>query len=162
MTKTFAFIAAVLLAICTLAASGLILKGATTLVQAAILIGQAAPDSNGAVFTGLGRPSINNLGSVAFRGQLTSATVSYGNTPGKISPSGVFLISKGLLKRIASYGDIVLQPASMLTNFGDPVINDSDQIAFIATMGIGYKNQGIFLKTENGLDRVALTGSTAP
>ena len=55
-----------------------------------VLTGQPAPGFNGAVFTALGRPSINKSGVISFRASVTATEVSYDAFKGKLTPSGIF------------------------------------------------------------------------
>ena len=153
-----------LIALAGACALPLILTGQSTMKapQAIVFTGQIAPSSNGARLQSLGPPSINNSGDVAFRGGLTESTVYYGKFEGKLSPSGIFLASKGSILRITGSGDPVPKRSETFSDVGDPALNDSGQIAFMARIGGGYENAGIFLRTGTDLIPIAITGDPAP
>jgi hypothetical protein len=132
-------------------------------VQTVVLSGQSAPGSNGASFVGFNRPSINNRGAVVFRAELTHQDVPYGAIPGKLIPVGIFIGGANTnVARVVGYGDAVPNESETFTDFGDPVINDSGQIAFMAGVGAGFENHGVFLKQPVQLITITRTGRAAP
>ncbi len=139
-----------------------IAQGAGALIQTVVLTGQSAPGSGGARFTGLGRPSINSAGTVAFRAEMTPTEVSFGTVPGKVIPGGVFLATKGSVSRVVVTGDPVPNTPSIFTGFGHPSINDAGIVAFKGRIGLSYENSGLFLYTNGRLLSIARTDEPAP
>jgi hypothetical protein len=131
-------------------------------IAAVVLTGQLAPNSNGARFTGLGRPSINRAGVIAFRAELTASDVPYGTIQGKLIPSGIFIVANNTVSRLVGYGDKAPGPSVPFTNFGDPVVDDQGHVAFVARIGPGFDNQTLFLQTGSDLTSIAQTNTPAP
>ncbi|HYK90500.1 MAG TPA: choice-of-anchor tandem repeat NxxGxxAF-containing protein [Acidobacteriota bacterium] len=104
------------------------------------------------MFSSVGRPAINNLGDIAFRADLSGTGLH----------SGIFHVASGMTPtNVALFGDTIANVPQQLTDFGNPVLNDTRQIAFNARIGDGYDNQGVFLKTTSGITPIARTGESA-
>jgi len=131
-------------------------------IKPLVLTGQAVPGGNGALFTGLGRPSINRFGVVAFRGELTGSEASYDSFKGNLIPDGIFVATNNSLSRIVGFGDLVPGTSTSFTSFGDPIIDDQGNVAFVARVGAGFENQRIFLHMAKSMLTIAQTGVTAP
>jgi len=125
---------------------------------------QAAPGTtDGAVFSSMNDPVINDAGHTAFRVYLVGGTVNPSNNFGIWSDIG------GHLTKIAREGDAVAAElgGSTVLSIGDlPKISSSDRVAFVASLtgsdfegGVG---SGIISYTDGNVESVATSGQQAP
>jgi hypothetical protein len=87
------------------------------------LTGRAAPGVENAQFSGVSNPSINSSGDVAFHASLSDGS------------RGIFKLSQGQISLIALTGQLISGSSQFtVKDLGDPIINDSGAIAFIASV----------------------------
>jgi hypothetical protein len=127
---------------------------AATPTSTIAVTGQAAPGANGARFSSFGAPSINRKGDVAFRAGLSGGSAI----------SGIFVASGGQIMNIALSKDQEGKGTAAYFDFGDPVINDSGDIAFFGRTGNGmHVNDGaVVLRRGANLMEIARNGQPAP
>ena len=118
--------------------------------------------STGASFIGIGNPVLNSLGDVAFKSTLGPGLDSSQNV-------GVFDTSGGSVKLVARAGFIAPGTSSgtlFQNQFSNPVMNDSGNVAFLTdTTHVTYEltpDNGIWVFRNGSLQKVAMTGDTAP
>jgi hypothetical protein len=107
-------------------------RGATTTVIA--YKGQPVSEPSSAVFSSLGSPAIGG-GFVAFKGSLLppAGSVSSANALGLWRSD-----SNGALQLLARKGfPLPTNTNFVFTNFGDPVVNESGNVAFLGTLRTG-------------------------
>jgi len=114
--------------------------------------GQTAPNANG-TFRYFNAPALNNVGQAAFRGfiSVTFPTAHEG---------GIFRGSGGAVTRIVREGQAAPDANGTFIEFGfDPVLNDSGQVAFEATLagtsGGPDDDQGIFRGAGGTITQIA-------
>jgi hypothetical protein len=122
-------------------------------ISAIVLTGQAAPDEVGyANFISFSQPSMNNSGEIAFHAGLTKGM------------SGIFRLSHGKISIVAMSG-FRISKSTQLTygTMGDPIINDSGQVAFVASV-IGGQTplQAVFVRTDTTTSMVFDTTAPVP
>ena len=123
-------------------------------VEAIAVIGDAAPDTGGATFSGFGEPVVNAGGAVSFSAQLSGGTATW----------GVFLYSEGVISALAT----TQTPApdtggGNYSAFGSRIaINASGDVAFFANVGSGSTTGGIFVYEEGVARAVFLYGDAVP
>lgn len=121
-------------------------------------LGQPSPDGNGALGA-LSPPSLNNGGTLAF-----SATVSSTNS----SLYGLFLADENGLSVLARTGQAVPDGNGQYSLFPStlPVLNDSNQVAFVAnlsgTSAGAVDNLGLFRAEPGLIIQLARKGQTTP
>jgi hypothetical protein len=112
--------------------------------------GDPVPGSAPETFTSFGGgddgPALNECGQVAFR-----AFTSGGQ--------GVFVTRGGTLQAVARTGDPVPDCAAMFASFGNPGLNDQDEVAFLGSFG---GTQGVFATCAGQLSKLAQTGDPVP
>lgn len=99
-------------------------------------------------------PAINRSGAVAFTASIAEGKAS----------QGVFLSSKQKLRVIAlSGGAAASSTGGTFTEFHVPVVNDSEDVAFLAEVKRGRDTlEGIYLNRAGILRRIAAAGDAAP
>ena len=112
--------------------------------------GQATPDANG-TFSSFNNPVLNDSGQAAFRAILT------GTNGGDSDNRGIFRGSGGGITQIARTGQAAPDANGTFSSLdGSPVLNDSGQVAFFAsligTSGGNSDDRGIF--TGDGIDLI--------
>ena len=124
------------------------------------ITGDPTPDGN-STFLSFNNPALNNAGQAAFRGFLT-------DTPSGLSDEGIFRGNgTSSLVQIARAGDVAPDGNGTFSDFGNPAMNDADQIAFYALLS-GTKrgfddNRGIFRGDGTSETvQIARTGDAAP
>lgn len=129
-------------------------------------IGLTAPGTGNAMYSVIGNPIINNGDHVAFLGTLKLATgvVTAANNTGIWAEDGA-----GTLQKIIQLGDVA--PGTLNATYsklGDPVYNNSEQVAYIGTLkavtgqATATTATGIWSTTTGSLALVARQGSPAP
>jgi hypothetical protein len=129
-----------------------IFVGAPGSVQAAALVGAAAPAGGTYTSFGGGFPSLNSAGQVAFSASLTGGS----------SNTGIFKGTPGSLQAVALQGSAA--PAG--GNYGDvsqsPGLNAAGQVAFTCDLTGGSSTDGVFVGVPGSVQTVALAGTAAP
>ena len=99
-------------------------------------------------------PALNAAGKVAFGAAITGGTAT----------DGIFLAANGALKVIALTGaDAPGVPNGTFVEFDAPVLNDDDQIAFIAAVRRGRDTlQALYLYRAGKLVKLVMSGDLAP
>jgi hypothetical protein len=124
----------------------------------------AAPDANGAAFSAFGSPAINNSGHAAFFARISGGGVTKEDNAGIWAQVG----SSGLAAVALSGSAAPGANGAVFSALGDPVFNDNDSVAFVATLKLqaGLVNAGdeagVWATTGGTLHEVARTGETAP
>ena len=119
--------------------------------------GRAAPQSDG-IFWALSPPQLNEMGQVAFYGEIAVATGEY------IESEGIFLSdANGNVLKLATTGVAAPDDNGLLASFGNPVLNDAGQVAFTAslfdTAGGIRDSFGLFMYDQTlGIIQVARVG----
>lgn len=118
-------------------------------IEAIAIQGKPSP-LPGANYLGFGQiaPSINDKGEVAF----------VGFYDGPDAGRALFVKGDGPVKLVAKTGDRVGDYT--FSNFNSPVINNRGEIVFIGSYG-GF-TRGLFLKTEKGIEIIALYEQRVP
>jgi len=113
------------------------------------LSGETAPNSGGLTFTDFGWPSLDAGGRIAFFASLNGST-------------GIYSTASGMLDKVARIGDMAPNSGGFaFTGFVEPVIGGG--VSFYASFGgSSGGGRGIFSTASGALDRVALSGETAP
>jgi hypothetical protein len=118
------------------------------------IVVQGDPSPDGKEFTYMDfSASINNLGDVIFE---ASVGEDFGT-----DYDGIFLNSNGAISLVVKSG----APApggGTLYGFSNLLINDEKQIVFQASIEGGNAVSGIFTVTSEGIQKIAVTGETAP
>jgi len=124
------------------------------------LWGQPAPTGDGGTFSSLLSPSINNDGNIAF----------YARLSGTITDEGVFAYRNGRLESVAVVAQEIADSErfstfDLMASFGYPPavavsLNDSGDIAFLASLSGQRMRLGIFL-ASNGNFRLLVTSADA-
>ncbi|MEZ6095288.1 MAG: hypothetical protein R3C03_13830 [Pirellulaceae bacterium] len=121
--------------------------------------GQDAPDSNG-VFLSFGSPVLNDFGAAAFRGSLSETSGGFSDDQGIFSGNG------GNISQIVREGQLAPDANGTFLSFTNPVINNSGQTAFRATLtgtsGNSTDSVGIFRGSGGNLTQIARAGQGAP
>ena len=127
---------------------------ASTQASTIAVTGQAAPGANGARFRSFGAPSINRKGDVAFKAGLSGGSAM----------SGIFVASGGQILNVALSKDQDGKGTAAYFDFGDPVINDSGDVAFFGRTGNGmHITEGaVVLQRGPNLVEIARSGQPAP
>ena len=99
-------------------------------------------------------PSLNAAGKVAFGAGVTGGTAT----------DGVFLASNGALKVIALTGAAAPGvPNGTFLDFDTPVLNDNDEIAFVASVRRGRETiQALYLHRGGKLVKLVASGEPSP
>ncbi len=119
-------------------------------IQAAAIEGGTAP--GGGTYSSLSNtPTLNGSGHVAF-----TAGVSGGSSTG-----GLFAGAVGEIQAVVLLG-ATTPSGGTFSGFGNPVLNASGQVAFLAGITGGPSRQGLFAGAPGALQTVALTGAAAP
>ncbi len=112
--------------------------------------GDVAPGASPATFATFSTPAINDNDDVAFKATLSTKTDNTGIWADN---------SSGDLELVAQFGD----PTFGFTALGDPVYNDNEAVAFLATFKSGSKSvAGVFCNSTGTLQAVAQVGGQAP
>ncbi len=117
----------------------------------------------GAKFLTFGKTAINSLKHFAFKAQLAldaAVPVTVANDMGIFADQGSIP-----LNLIAREGGIAAGTTAPYLTFFDPIINNIDKVAFVATLGAGStsaNNCGIWSDSTGTLSLVARKGSIAP
>jgi hypothetical protein len=119
-------------------------------IQAVALQGSPAPGGGNYGLLG-SAPELSSTGLLTFRAGLT----------GTFANHAVFAGAPGDLQTVASQGSGAPAGGSY-NNLVVPVINDSGQVAFHATLTGGSSNQGIFVGTPGSVQALALQNTPAP
>lgn len=136
------------------------------IIETVALNGDAVPTAPaGAKFLSLGDPAINSLTHFAFKAQLAvdpAVPVNLANNWGIFADQGPIT-----LNLVARKGSVAVGTAARYLVFSDPVINNSDKVAFIASLGRGATtatNSGIWSDSRliGTLRLVARKGFAAP
>jgi hypothetical protein len=118
-------------------------------IQTAALEGTLAP--GGGNYGLLNVPTVNSSGQVAFRAGLTG--------PG--AANGIFAGAPGSVQAVAR--QLQLAPGGgAFSDFNNPSINSSGEVAFIASLTGGPSTQGIYVGAPGAIQAAALQGSAAP
>lgn len=128
------------------AAAG-IFTGTPSSLQAAALVGQAAPGGIGNFTTTVTAPAFNASGQIAFVSLIGSTPGIFAGTPGSL--------------QTAAYG---AAPGGV-GNYGSPTstsCNNAGQVAFTTTLSSGTATAGIFAGAPGSVQAVALQGAAAP
>ncbi len=125
-------------------------------ISAVAVGGQPAPGTNNQSFNRINRTvDINNNGAVGFRAELTEGQDSlWFGEPGNLSA----------VTREGEHAPGLAQNV-VFQSFGDPVINDQDDIAFLADISRGAavgKDRSLWVKTASGLQMIAKQDDQAP
>ncbi|MEQ1905761.1 MAG: choice-of-anchor tandem repeat NxxGxxAF-containing protein [Pirellulaceae bacterium] len=124
-----------------------IFRGSGEIITQIARAGQLAPDANG-TFSNFGSPALNDLGQAAFWANLT------GTSGGSRDNIGIFRGGGGSVTQIARKGQSAPDANGTFLGFGDPVLNNSGQVAFDGylddTSGGLSDDGGIF--TSDGID----------
>lgn len=125
--------------------------------------GFSAPGTgNGPQFDVFGDPVINNAGVVCF------ASTLQGSGATSLSSNGIWAGTPGSLSLVVRAGQAAPGLASGVNflSFGPPVLNDSGQVAFVATLigpGIGtLNNSAVYAGATGVLKLIAQTSGQAP
>lgn len=115
------------------------------------LTGQAAP-VKGATFIGFGNraPAINSKGEVVFAGF----------TDNPAAQRALYFKGDGPLQLVATAGDSIGDANITFSDFLSPAVNSRREIAFVGLYG--GRNRGMFLKTEKGIEPIALYEQQIP
>lgn len=132
--------------------AALFLKRADNKVEPIVVQGQPSP-IEGANFSGFANrgPVINNKGEVVF-----SAFVD-GPKAGRAL---FFKAPGGPIKLLMRSGDPVPEMTATFTDFYMPSVNSRGDVAFVATFG--GRTRGVFLKTAQGVEKIALAEEPIP
>ncbi len=143
-------LASALLVWAVAAAAGAAGGGASSVAIA----GDAAPGTAGGTYAFFGTPAVNPGGNaVVFRASVENAAVG----------SGVFLHAEASHSAVALEGDPAPgSGAGTYSGFGNPSINGSGDVAFLATVTGGTVTRGIFVDAGGTQTAIALTGDAAP
>jgi len=139
------------------ASSGIFVAAAAAADIAAVVAGQAAPDTGGGSFDGslssLNRHGLNDAGAVVFADTVSGGTAS----------SGVFLASGGGHAAVALAGESAPDTGGgVYDDFGAPAVDASGSVVFPAIVAGGTTAGGLF-KASAGVDSLlAHVGDTAP
>jgi hypothetical protein len=112
------------------------------------LTGDVAPGTGGARYASFSPPSINSQGAIAFTAGLSGGTAL----------RGIFKSEKGVIHPIALEGQPVPGMASAaFWSFGQPSINQSGDLAFVATVRSHdtSQNQGVFFRSGALIQKLA-------
>jgi len=120
-------------------------------VEAIAIQGKASPITD-TKYIGFGQvnPAINRKGEVAF----------VGFYDGPDGGRALFFKGEGPAQVVAKSGDNIPGTTYNFTGFDRPSINARGEIAFIGTYG--GRTRGIFLKTEKGIEVIALSEQKIP
>jgi hypothetical protein len=144
------------LVVLVLAAGGTAAQGPA--LRTIATVGDPAPGGGG--FAGFSVESLpifapaNGRGEVAF-----FATLLRGH-----GGEGVFLSSRGGLRKVALEGDVVPRVGT-LSGFGKhpiPALNEAGEVVFAAAVSGGRTVEGIFLSSRGRIQPVVLSGTPAP
>jgi hypothetical protein len=113
------------------------------------LTGNPAPA--GGTFGGLGAPTLNDAGQVAFVTNLTGGSAQ----------AGVFLGTPGALQAVALQG-AAAPSGGTYAAFNPPVLGGAGQVAFRADLIGGSSVSGLFVGTPGAVQTAALQGAPAP
>jgi hypothetical protein len=112
----------------------------------------------GADFRTFGRTTINDLGHVAFTGDLIGANVNFGND------SAMWYGAPGNVQLLAREG--APAPGGVVygnMQFDHPVLSPGGKVAFLTDLaGGGFFNRAIFAGTPDDLQLIAKSGDAAP
>jgi hypothetical protein len=127
-----------------------IFAGPMTGLQTIALRSTAAPA--GGDYSTFGRPTLNGVGQVGFRAQLSGGTAT----------EGLFFGSPGNVQAVALEGSAAPM-GGLYSSFGNQhSINDNGIMIFSANLTAGSSGQGIFAGTPVNVQTVALRGQPAP
>lgn len=132
--------------------AALFLKRPDNKVEPIVVQGDPSP-VEGANFSGFANraPVINSKGDVAF-----SAFVD-----GPKAGRGLFFKPQGgAVRMLARSGDAVPDMTATFTDFYMPSVNAAGEVAFVGTFG--GRTRGVFLKTEKGIEKIALGEEPVP
>lgn len=117
------------------------------------LLAEGDPFLGGGYFDKFGLPAINNRGVIAF-----PVTLDHGPTLG-----GIFVTGTRDLKMLAGVGGLA-PDGQMMLRFSERVsIDDNDDIAFGAHLGVGKANtEAVMTVNTSGLTLIAKAGDAAP
>ncbi len=120
-------------------------------IEAIAIQGKPSPVP-GANYLGFGQiaPSINDKGEVAF----------VGFYDGPDAGRALFVKGDGPVKLVAKTGDRIGDTTYTFSHFNSPAINNRGEIVFIGSYG-GF-TRGLFLKTEKGIEIIALYEQQVP
>lgn len=124
-------------------------------IQAIALRGGAVPGGGKLdSFSNHPVPALNRSGAVAFTASIAEGKAS----------QGVFLSSKQRLRVIALSGGAAASPTGgTFTEFHVPVLNDSEDVVFLAEVKRGRDTlEGIYLNRAGTLRKIAAAGDAAP
>jgi hypothetical protein len=121
-------------------------------ISVLVLTGQVAPGVENAQFSSLGKPSINSSGEIAFHAGLSNGS------------EGIFRSSQGRISLIALKGQSIGASSQLIFGtMGDPVINDSGNVALIASVQGGANQlQAVFVISDTGISTVLDTTTPIP
>jgi len=106
----------------------------------------------GGTFDRFGLPAINNKGLIAF-----PAIVDHGAVLG-----GIFTVGASELHLLVGAGEIG-PGGQMLVRFSErAAIDDEDNVAFFAHLGVSAASEALVVANANGLTQLAVTGEAAP
>ena len=123
----------------------------------AVIEGDVAPQTaDGVTFATIDAAvTVNVAGEIAFTASLTGTDVDNTNRESLYSTTG------GALHLVAREGDAAPGTPFDFLEFNDPVLNDSGQTVFSATLGTGTR-AGIFIETDGTLQLVADEQTSVP
>jgi hypothetical protein len=132
--------------------AALFLKRPDNKVETIVVQGQPSPVA-GAKFSGFANraPVINSKGDVAFSAFLDGP---------KAGRALFFKPQGGPVKMLARSGDKLPEMAATFTDFYMPSVNARGDVAFIGTFG--GRTRGVFLKTAQGIEKIALADEPVP
>lgn len=117
------------------------------------LTGDPAPGSGGGTFSGFFQPDLNDAGQVTFRATLTGGTAS----------QGLFIDPGTGLLAIAVAGDLAPDSGgATFSTFGEPVINNSNFVAFSASLSGGTATWGLYSYFGGSITTIATNQTIAP
>jgi len=134
--------------------SGIYRSNSGNTLTAIALQGQSATGAGGGTFSVLGSPVLNNSGQTAFNALITGGT----------SSRGVYRSDSGsALTAIALQGQSAIGAGGGTFSFFDsPVLNNSGQTAFSASIAGGSSTSGIYRSNSgSALTAIALQGQSA-
>jgi hypothetical protein len=99
--------------------------------------------------------SLNNAGEVAFRWNLT-----HGSSVNPTNDAAIWSGRPDTLRLVARKGDVPPRGVGAITEFGDPVINATGDVAFQVTLG--DEASAIVAEQSGQLEVLARTGDVAP
>ncbi len=125
---------------------------ASASINTVALIGQVAPVTGGVCFSSLSTASVNNSGDIAFNAGLSNGS------------DGIFKMSHGLLSLVALSGQSISGSLGLTMGaMGDPIINDSGSVAFIAyVQGGSSQLEGLFVSSGTSITKVLDTTALIP